>query len=633
MPRYPIRTLLRLFPLLAWGLPCLLLCLAAGQAGAQTPRVEKSLVITHVSVVDVRAGRLLPDQSVVISGERIVSVGPSGKAKIPAGARIVPGKGRFLLPGLFDSHVHLNNSEQDARMLISNGVTFVRDMGGEMADRMGQRAQARRGDFLGLEMAAVGTILDGSPPYHAWSRACATPEDGRTAVGEMAHAGVDQIKVYSLLKPDVHRAICEEAKRRGLKVVGHVPDAMTLEEAVADGQSGVEHLSRFTSLLADLLPRVKAAPGAFDGGLWARYPDVDQTALHKRLRKLGAEGLVMCPTLVLHAGQARILDAPTRALWEQYALPDDRRGWGEIPAQYAEYGRTQAVAFPYLKQALLALHEAGIPLLVGTDLANPGIVAGFSVNIEMQYWQEAGLPTADILRSATLTPARFLGVESRLGTVEIGKTASLVLTRKNPLADVRNAAAIEAVFARGRYFDRAALDALLAAAREDILTRSPDPVRKAQLSLPGEVVARGRYALSYGPYMDGTEEYLITRDGPVYRYAALRRQPGFGRFPLLQTGEWNTDFTPVAGALDPFVLLPTVARYEVRMNQIIIRAFRQEKTLRVSNAPLPAGSALRSPLALGRFLLVSGAGKGWRDEAGRNPARGNTADCASEGRS
>ena len=187
MPPNPIQTCFRLFTRPAWSLLCLLLCLGARQTGVQPPRVEKPLVITHVSVVDVRAGRLLPDQSVVISGERILSVKPSGKAKVPNGARIVSGKGLFLLPGLFDSHVHLNSPEQDARMLIANGVTFVRDMG----ERMGQRAQARQGKFLGLEMAAVGTILDGNPPYHAWSRACATPEEGRAAVGEMARAGVD----------------------------------------------------------------------------------------------------------------------------------------------------------------------------------------------------------------------------------------------------------------------------------------------------------------------------------------------------------------------------------------------------------------------------------------------------------
>ena len=575
---------------------------AVPPAARSTPDAKR-ILITHVSVVDVKAGRLVTDQTVLLSGERIISITPARTAKIPPGATIIRGNGLFLMPGLFDCHVHLNNPDRETRMLVANGVTFVRDMGGSMAERIAERQNARHGDFHGLEMACVGTILDGDPPYHAWSRACGTPEEGRQAVRELKKAGVDQIKVYSLLKPDVHRAICEEAKRAGLKVVGHVPDSMTLEAAVADGQQGVEHLSRYSSLLAALAPGFKPIPAEFDGGIWQRYPVVDKTQLRAHLKELAAAGMVMCPTLVLHAGQARILDQNSKALWNLYALPDDRRGWDEIPAPYAAYGKSQAAAFPYLQQTLVELHQAKVPLLVGTDLANPGILAGFSVHTEMKLWQAAGLPPAFVLQAATLLPARFLGVEARLGTVEAGKTASLVLTRNNPLQDIRNAADIEAVFVRGRYFDRTALGRLLADAHEDILARSPAPVRTERLELPGIVVARGRYNLFYEQYGDGTEEFRITKVGDTYHYAALRRQPGFGRYPVLQTGQWNANFTPVQGELEPSVLLPTVERYGVKQNVLYHDAVRSGKSLGKTQSVYPGGSALRSSLLSADFFF------------------------------
>ena len=421
-------------------------------AAPQARLSQGTVVITHVSVVDVMTGRLLPDRTVLIQAGRIVRVGPTKAMIAPLGARRIEGKGRFLMPGLFDCHVHLNNPEREARMLVANGVIFVRDMGGVAAERFALRSRARRGDLFGLGIVCVGTILDGSPPYYGWSRACATPDEGRAAVREMKVAGADQIKVYSLLRPEVHRAICAEAKRLGLPTVGHVPDTLTLEEAIAPGQQGVEHLTGFASLLISLLPNFKPTPGEFDGGVWARYPEVDKDKLRARLRKLAATGAVQCPTLTLHAGQARILDVRTRNLWTQYAPPDDWHGWAEIPAQYTAYGRTQKAAFPHLQQTVLEMQRAGVPLLIGTDLANPGVLAGFGVHTEMRLWQEAGLRPAAVLRAATLIPARFLGVDADLGSVEAGKVASLVLTRKNPLEDIRNAAEVEAVFARGRYF-------------------------------------------------------------------------------------------------------------------------------------------------------------------------------------
>lgn len=575
----------------------------AQNSGRNKPFAVRPVVISRVTVINVRAGRALPNQTVVVSGERIQRVGPAGTVKTPPGALVINGQGGFLLPGLFDSHVHLNNADRESRMLVANGVTFVRDMGGGTADRIAERQRARRGELCGLEMACVGTILDGKPPYHPWSKACDTPDEGRAAVRELKTAGVDQIKVYSLLKPEVLRAIVDEANKCGLQSVGHVPDSMTLEEATQAGQAGVEHLSRYESLLEALLPGYKAQPGAFGGGVWAKYPEIDKTRLRARLRQLAQSGTAHCPTLVLHAGQARLLDGKAKELWNRYALPDDRRSWNEVPAQWADYSRSLAAAFPYLQQTVVELHNARVPLLVGTDLANPGVLAGFAVHQEMQLWQQAGMRPADVLRAATLTPARFFG-RNDLGTIEAGKTASLVLTRKNPLLDVRNAGQIEAVWARGRYFDRTALDRLLAEARDDVSARSPAPNQDVRFDLPGEVVAQGRYKLLYQQYGDGAEEFRITRNGDAYHFQGLRRQQGFGRYVTVVTGRWDFAFAPQHLNLQPLVLLPTRERYDVASGRVRGGAVRGGKTIRSTNAAFDGG-AFRSDLAAMDFFLFA----------------------------
>ena len=159
------------------------------------------------------------------------------------------------------------------------------------------------------------------------------------------------------------------------------------------------------------------------------------------------------------------------------------------------------------------------------------------------------------------------------------------------------------MFARGRYFNRAALDKLLAEAREDILARSPDPARAVRLELPGEIVARGRYSLFYEQYGDGSEEFLITRDKGTYRFMSLRRQAGFGRFPLLQTGKWQSDFTPVQAVLDPFVRLPTRETYRIEAGRLKGNAARKAEVVTRRSIVFPPLSVLRSPLLASDYFL------------------------------
>ena len=201
-----------------------------------------------------------------------------------------------------------------------------------------------------------------------------------------------------------------------------------------------------------------------DIGYFLRLGEIEPGVLRAALDDLRASGLTVCPTVVVFK-----VGMQTRAFQSgvfsgsEYASPALLGTWQTLWA-----GQSDLPAFVWETWAglVVELHKAGIPLLVGTDLSVPGILPGFSVHDEMEIWQDAGIPAADILRSATLLPAQWLGLDGRLGTVAAGKTASMILLRANPLADVRHAREIEAVFLRGRYFDRDALDGLLAQARQ-----------------------------------------------------------------------------------------------------------------------------------------------------------------------
>jgi imidazolonepropionase-like amidohydrolase len=295
----------------------------------------------------------------------------------------------------------------------------------------------------------------------------ATEDEAREAVRRQAAAGADFIKVYSRLSADAFRAAVDEAHSLGLKVAGHVPDTIPIEEAAAAGLDSCEHFFGFDKLLGRLL----GAPVRFayvgmgsDAGFFLRFREIDRARLSAALETLRAIGLTVCPTIVtFQAGvetQTFLSGTFARGEFVSQAVLETWRGlWGSQADLPAFIWQTWA-------NLVVELYKAGIPLLVGTDLSVPGVVPGFAVHDEMEIWQDAGIPAPDVLRAATLAPARWLGLEDRLGTIAEGRTASMVLLRANPLDDVRNARQIEGVFLRGQYFARPDLDRLLEEAKE-----------------------------------------------------------------------------------------------------------------------------------------------------------------------
>ena len=449
------------------ALPLFVAVLAIG-AAAQASSQTDSYAIVDVTVIDVENGIAIPGQTVVVVDDHIEWMGPVDDVAMPKGASILDGRGLFLMPGLVDAHVHYFDRETFGRLFVANGVTLVRDTGMANELVLPLRADLESRALLGPELRTAGTMLDGAPPLiPTIALGVATPEDAGAAVHRQAAAGVDFIKVYSRLDADVFLAIVEEAHALGLKVIGHVPDSITIEAAAAAGLDESEHFFGFDKLVGRLLGApVKSTYAGMgsDVGYFLRLGELDPAVLRAALDGLRTSGLTVCPTVVTFkmGTQTRAFQSgvfPGSEFVSQTVLDTWRTLWA---------GQNDLPPFVWQTWANLVveLHKAGIPLMVGTDLSVPGILPGFAVHDEMAIWQDAGIPAADVLRSATLVPAEFLGMGDLLGTIAAGKTASMVLLRANPLEDVRNARETEAVFLRGQYFDRAALDRLLEEARE-----------------------------------------------------------------------------------------------------------------------------------------------------------------------
>jgi Amidohydrolase family len=464
--------------------PFLCAILATACRGGDDAATGPTLALTHVTLVDIAAGALLPERTVVVHGDRLLAAGPGRSVAVPAGARVVDGRGRYLIPGLWDHHVHISAPERVLPLFLAHGVTGVRDMGNApLVFRW--REEVERGERLGPRIVACGPIVDGpQPSAAAYTFVVAGPEDGRRAVTRLARLGADCVKVYDEVPRAAYHAVAEEARRRGLPLVGHVPNAVTLAEAAAAGQVTNEHLgglleagSREAGALRHAL--LHAPPPARQEDIPDRIAARGERALatwdaataERLFRALAADGLAQVPTLVTKRVQSRIDEIA--------AAPDPRlrwvsaydRSWWRPARNYLFRYRTPAyLAYrhrAYARELALVgeLHRAGVRVLAGTDLGTPWIYPGASLHDELELLVEAGLPPRAALAAATTTPA---GVEET-------QAGDWVLLDADPLADIRNVRRIAGVVVRGRWLDRAALDGLLAAAAQTVTSGIAEP--------------------------------------------------------------------------------------------------------------------------------------------------------------
>lgn len=423
-----------------FGVPAL----SPARAVRSDVRAAAPLAITDVTIIDVVTGAQLRGVTVLIRNGRISRIGRG--VTIPRASRRIVGSGKFLIPGLWDMHTHLQASgEGSLGLFLANGVVGVRDMGSDLAFILPLRSRISRGELTGPAVVAAGPILDAAPPDWPFRRHVTNAVEARVAVRELKQAGVDFIKVHDNTPRDAFFAIADETRRLGLTFAGHVPSGVTVDEASASGMVSIEHLANYRVFLE--------CSGDRPYSLARCRPLFD---------RLAANHVWQTPTLAFLETIPDVFSgAPP--LHAQYASPSLRSLW----RKNQETSKLSEAALTFLRgagaTALVAVKDMrarGDQFLAGCDM----LVPGFCLHDEMEWMVRAGLTPLEALQTATLNPARFLGRERLQGTIEVGKSADLVLLDKNPLQDVRNTKAIRGVILHGRFLDRGELDGLIARA-------------------------------------------------------------------------------------------------------------------------------------------------------------------------
>lgn len=450
----------------------LIILFFGGPSHAQKPATADLLVLQNVTVVDARTGALQAEQTVVLERNHILSVGPSKVAKYPRNAASVNCHGLFLIPGLWDMHVHLVFGDwfPDAKdislpLFVANGVTGVRDMGSELDIVQGWRDEIEAGRLIGPRILTSGPMLDGPKPRFPSSLAITTPEDAHSVVADLKRRGADFVKLQSLIPRDAVFAIAEEAKKQEISFEGHVPDAVRASEMSEAGMKSFEHLIGIfegSSLAEDEFLKGNKTEGKF----LATYDASRAAALAAMLAK---NQTWQCPTLVWERGGNLIdgsdfsKDERVKYVPELWKTKTWKRFTEEITLGYGTDDLATRKKFVEKELEVVGmLHKAGVPFLAGTDTpAGVHIFPGYSLHEELQRFVAAGFTPLEALQTATINPAGFFGMEDRAGTVEKGKFADLVLLSANPLEDIANTQKIAAVIVNGQYIRRADIDKML----------------------------------------------------------------------------------------------------------------------------------------------------------------------------
>jgi len=448
---------------------------------------SSQLAITHVTVIDATGRAPQPDQTVLVDSGRITVMGAAAKIKVPKSARTIDASGKFLLPGFWDMHVHLAGVTADPSwgkqvllpLLLANGITGVRDMGGDLDALLSWQRDAESGALLAPHIVCSGPFLAAQGRKTAEQYPVRTAEAARVAVDTLKKQGANFIKIISMPSRDAFFAVADESKKQNIPFVGHLPFEISAAEASDAGMHSIEHLLysgfalSFSSNEAELRPRLVQAEKSGDAAAWeqiaheadATYSPEKAAALFQTLKK---NGTWVTPTLasldITSHPENWKTDDPLLAFlpasltkeWT-YSLQDVR-----MKERAAWLARQAANDWKLTGE----LHHAGVPLLVGSDSLDPFVIPGDSFHHELAELVRAGFTPMEALQAATQGAAQFLGREKELGTVETGRAADLVLLSANPVEGIANTRKVWAVIRNGGYYDRAALDALLAHAKD-----------------------------------------------------------------------------------------------------------------------------------------------------------------------
>jgi hypothetical protein len=462
------------------SIPMLLLSPALALAQQQQGAQPQALAFTHVTIIDVAATdsrrALKPNQTVVVSGDRITDVG--GEVRIPTGAQVVDASGKYLIPGLWDMDVIATATVYP--FYVVNGVTGVREMGSQrrIAALLDIRKSAAEGRLVAPRIVATGPALDGPFPGRAYHTAVANEAAARQGVITLKQSGADFVSVFDMLSREAYFAVVDEAKRQSLPLAGWMPSSVNAAEVSNAGQRSIDRLlsilpscSNRAEEIIDKYAEALRAPTARPQGFRVPVQTLLETYDAKRAAALfsllAKNGTFVTPMLThwtaVHLNFKKDRPDDPRL---KYLLPALKQHWassqGRWEQEFEQTGEINKAVATKLLEMVNAMNSAGVRLLAGSGTpAHPFVWPGFSLHEELEWFVKAGLTPIEALQTATLNPARYLGKEKELGTVEPGKLADLVLLDSNPLEDIRNTQRIAAVVANGRHMAKPELQRML----------------------------------------------------------------------------------------------------------------------------------------------------------------------------
>lgn len=411
-------------------------------------------VVRDVNLIDGTGAGPIPHTTIAMEGERIIAIGPVEKVAVPVGSRVIEGRGRFVIPGLWDMHVHLWYPQNQLPVFVANGITGVRDMGSDFARTKAWRADAESGKAVGPHVVTSGPAVAGSKSGDPKLPVLVvqTAEDARRAFDQLDNLDVDFIKVLSDLPHDAYLALAERTRKWRMTFAGHVPSSVTAQEAIDARQASIEHLfGLFAACSSEENPPPATAVRTFSEQkareLFKRSAlyetrQVPTLTLWERMAHIEAAARVRDPKL-------RYVPKSVRDTWPSAA--------SELTPPEPEAAAQVEVAFRMVR----LMRECGVAIMAGTDTGDPYTIPGVTLHRELELLVRAGLTPMQALETATTIPARFLGWNESVGVLKEGMVADLVVLDANPLADIRNVSKVSGVAVRGRYLQRSQIAAIL----------------------------------------------------------------------------------------------------------------------------------------------------------------------------